>query len=126
MVSFVQKGSWKNTESMLKNATGKNYRSILEKYARQGVSALAAATPKDTGLTAASWSYEIVVDSKGLSIEWHNNHVEKGYANIALLLQYGHGTRTGGYVQGRDYINPAIKPIFDKMAHDAWKEVIGK
>lgn len=126
MVTFSQKGDYKKTEQMLKHAMGKNYRAILEKYARQGVSALAAATPKDTGFTAASWSYEIVMDSNGLSIHWHNTHVEKGYANIALLLQYGHGTRNGGYVQGRDYINPAIRPIFDKMSEEAWKEVMGK
>lgn len=126
VVTFTQKGDYKKTEQFLKKAIGRNYRSILEKYGRQGVSALASATPKDTGLTAASWSYEITVDSTGLTVTWHNDHVEKGYANIALLLQYGHGTRTGGYVQGRDYINPAIRPIFDKMANEAWKEVIGK
>lgn len=126
MVGFHQKGDFKKTEEMLKKALGKKYRSILEKYAQQGVSALSAATPKDTGYTAACWSYEIVEDSNGLSINWHNDHMEKGYANIAILLQYGHGTRNGGYVQGRDYINPAIRPIFDKIANEAWKEVIGK
>lgn len=126
MVTFRQKGDYKKTEQMLKKALGQKYRTILEKYGREGVSALSAATPKDTGFTAASWSYEIVVDGKGLSVVFSNSHVEKGYANIALMLQYGHGTRNGGYVQGRDYINPAVRPIFDKMANEAWKEVIGK
>lgn len=126
MVTFGGKGDFKNTEQMLKKAMGKKYISVLEKYAQQGVSALSAATPKDTGFTSASWSYEIKMDGNGLSINWHNTHVEKGYANIAILLQYGHGTRNGGYVQGRDYINPAIRPVFDKMANEVWKEVIGK
>lgn len=126
MVTFHQRGNYNKTEQMLKKAVGRNYRTILEAYARQGVSALSAATPKDTGLTAASWTYDIVIDQNGMTIEWHNTNVQKGYANIAILLQYGHGTRNGGYVQGRDYINPAIRPIFDKMANDVWKEVIGK
>lgn len=126
MVTFKQKGDYKKTEQMLKKALGKKYRTILEKYGREGVSALSAATPKDTGFTAGSWSYEIVMDEKGLSVVFKNSHIEKGYANIALILQYGHGTRNGGYVQGRDYINPAVRPIFDKMAEEAWKEVIGK
>lgn len=126
MVTLRQKGDYKKTEQMLKKAIGKNYRSILDKYAQQGVAALSSATPKDTGFTAGSWTYDIIIDANGISIEWHNTHIEKGYANIAILLQYGHGTRTGGYVQGRDYINPALRPIFDKMAKDVWKEVIGK
>lgn len=126
MVTFGQKGDFKKTEQMLKRASEKRYLKILSKYGSQGVSALSAATPKDTGLTAASWSYEIANDSNGVSVNFINNHVEKGYANIALMLQFGHGTRNGGYVQGRDYINPAIRPIFDKMAKEAWKEVIGE
>lgn len=126
MVTLQQKGDYKKTEQMLKKAVGRNYKSILDSYGRQGVAALSSATPKDTGFTASSWSYDITIDSKGISIEWYNTHIEKGYANIAILLQYGHGTRTGGYVQGRDYINPALRPIFDKLANDVWKEVIGK
>lgn len=124
MITFAQKGDFKKTESFLKRASTINAMSILEKYARQGVSALSSATPKDTGFTAGSWSYEIEKTSTGFAVVWHNEHVEKGYANIALLLQYGHGTRNGGFVSGRDYINPAIRPILDKMANDAWLEVL--
>lgn len=126
MITLKGNGGFKKTEQLLKKAVGKNYRSILENYARQGVNALSSATPKDSGFTAASWTYEITIDGNGISITWNNTHIEKGYANIAILIQYGHGTRNGGYVQGRDYINPALRPIFDKMANDVWKEVIGK
>lgn len=124
MITIKQKGNFNNIESFLKNVKKKQYKKILEKYAVLGVSALSAATPKDTGFTASSWSYEIEDDDNGMSIHWTNSHIEKGYANIALLLQYGHGTRNGGYVEGRDYINPAMRPIFDKMANDAWMEVL--
>ncbi len=124
MVTIKQKGNFNNIESFLKNVKKKKYKKILEKYAILGVSVLSAATPKDTGFTASSWSYEIEEDSNGMSIHWTNSHIEKGYANIALLLQYGHGTRNGGYVEGRDYINPTMRPIFDKMANDAWMEVL--
>lgn len=123
MVTISQKGDFKKTEKFLKKAFGRNYMSVLQKYGQRGVHALSAATPKDTGHTAASWSYKITQDSESITIEWHNSHIEKGYANIAILLQYGHGTRNGGYVQGRDYINPAMKKVFDDMADAAWKEV---
>lgn len=122
MFSFRQKGDFSKTEKFLKKALGKDYRNVLEKYARQGVQALSAATPVESGLTAASWSYEIVSDANGLSISWNNSNVNKG-VKIALILQYGHGTRNGGYVVGRDYINPAIRSIFDNMADEAWREV---
>lgn len=122
MFSFRQKGDFSKTEKFLKKALGKDYRNVLEKYARQGVQALSAATPVESGLTAASWSYEIVSDANGLSIFWNNSNVNKG-VKIALILQYGHGTRNGGYVVGRDYINPAIRSIFDNMADEAWREV---
>lgn len=94
----------------------------LDKYGREGVAALAAATPIDTGNTAGSWVYEIVREAGSASIVFSNTNVVNG-ENIAILLQYGHGTGTGGYVVGRDYINPAIQPIFDKIANNAWKEV---
>lgn len=123
MISIRQKGSFDKTEKLLRKSFGKNYRSVLEKYGQEGVAALSAATPVDTGLTAASWSYEIIQNEGGLSVVWNNSNVNKG-VNIALILQYGHGTRNGGYVAGRDYINPALKPIFDKMAEAAWREVI--
>lgn len=122
MIFFKQKGNFKKTEKLLKKSLGKDYRSVLEKYAREGVQALAAATPVRTGLTAASWSYEIIQNGSSLSIVWKNSNVQK-YVNIALILQYGHGTGTGGWVEGIDYVNPALKPIFDKMADAAWKEV---
>lgn len=122
MISFRQKGDFKKTEKLLKKSFGRNYRSILEKYGRQGVEALAIATPKDTGQTAASWRYEIVQTGSSISIVWANDHTNKG-VNIAIILQYGHATRRGGYVVGRDYINPALKPIFDSMANAVWKEV---
>lgn len=83
---------------------------------------MAAATPKDTGFTAASWSYEIIQNGETISIVWKNSHVVRG-VNIAVILQYGHGTRNGGYVRGVDYINPALRPVFDRLAEAAWKEV---
>lgn len=122
MISFKQKGDFSKTEKFLKKSLGRDYRSVLERYARQGVAALSAATPVDTGLTASSWSYEIIQNDSGISVEWHNTNINRG-VNIALILQYGHGTRNGGYVVGRDYINPALRPIFDDMANAAWREV---
>lgn len=122
MISFKQKGDFSKTEKFLKKSLGRDYRSVLEKYGRQGVAALSAATPVDTGSTASSWSYEIIQNDSGISVEWHNSNINRG-VNIALILQYGHGTRNGGYVVGRDYINPALRPIFDDMANAAWREV---
>lgn len=95
---------------------------ILEKYGKAGVDALSEATPKDTGQTAASWSYEIQAEGTRVTLSFHNSNVNRG-VNIAIILQYGHGTGTGGWVEGRDYINPAIQPIFDQLAEEAWKEV---
>lgn len=100
-----------------------NIQKILEKHARAGVVALANATPVDSGLTASSWTYEIRVSGESATINWVNTNVNKG-VNIAVILQYGHGTGTGGYVQGRDYINPAMRPIFDRIAEEAWMEVV--
>lgn len=122
MIGFRQKGSFDKTEKLLKKTLGRNYRSVLDKYGREGVAALSAATPVDTGNTAASWSYEIIQNEGSLSVIWNNSNVNRG-VNIAVILQYGHGTRNGGYVAGRDYINPALQPIFDRMADAAWKEV---
>lgn len=121
-ISFSQKGDFKKTEKFLKKSFGKDYMSVLEKYAQQGVSQLAANTPKDSGNTASSWSYKIEQKDSSISIIWNNSNVQKG-VNIAVILQYGHATRNGGYVSGRDYINPALRPIFDAMAEAAWKEV---
>lgn len=124
MISIRQRGSFKKTEKFLKKSFGRNYLGVLEKYAQQGVSNLSANTPIDSGITAVSWSYEIIQNEgeSNISIVWKNSNINNG-VNIAIILQYGHGTRNGGYVQGRDYINPSLRPIFDKMADAAWKEV---
>lgn len=124
MIRIRQSGDFKKTEKFLKKSFGRNYINVLEKYGQQGVSALSAATPVDSGLTAISWRYKVIQNESSISIVWENDNVQNG-VNIALILQYGHGTRNGGYVVGRDYINPALKPIFDKMADAAWKEVTG-
>lgn len=122
MISVRSKGDFSKTEKMLKKTLGKDYRKVLEKYAKEGVNALTSATPVESGQTAASWGYEIIQNGSYLSVIWTNENVVKG-TNIAIILQYGHATRNGGYVQGRDYINPALQPIFDKLADTAWKEV---
>ena len=122
MFFLSSKGDFKNLEKLLKKSLGRDYRSVLDKYGQQGVQALSAATPVDSGKTASSWSYNIVERNDSLSVEWYNTNINKG-VNIAIILQYGHATRNGGYVAGRDYINPALQPIFDKLADAAWKEV---
>lgn len=122
MITFTQKGNFNKTENFLKKASNSNYLSILEKYGQQGVIALSAATPIDSGETAKSWGYKISRFSGGAKIIWTNSHIVDGVP-IAVIIQYGHGTKNGGYVQGRDYINPVMKPIFDKIANEAWKEV---
>lgn len=122
MITFTQKGGWPHFEAYLNRVKGAEIYKVLDKYGIKGVDALSNATPMDTGLTASSWYYEIVNRKGYYSIRWHNSHVEDGRP-IAILLQYGHGTGTGGYVQGRDYIMPAIRPIFDQMVADFWKEV---
>ena len=124
MIKIRSKGDFSKTEKLLKKSLGRNYRSVLEKYGEMGVEALASATPIDSGETALSWGYEIIQNGSSLSVIWTNGHIEKG-VNIAIILQYGHGTKNGGYVEGRDYINPALHPIFDKLAAAAWKEVTG-
>lgn len=122
MISFKQKGDFSKITSYLEKAKGTVKQSILDKYGQEGVKALSAATPVDSGLTASSWHYKIERQSGSVSISFHNSNIQNGVP-IAIILQYGHGTRTGGWVEGRDYINPAIRPIFDKIANEAWKEV---
>ena len=120
--SFTVSGSFKNLKAFLKRMTlGENFRA-LDAYAQEGVAALQAHTPVDSGITANSWDYEIIDDGVDLQIIWSNYNVNKG-VNIAIILQYGHGTGTGGYVAGRDYINPAIQPTFDKISDRVWKAV---
>ena len=121
-ITITQKGDWSKTDKFLKNLENEKYFSVLDKYGAMGVQALAAATPKDSGRTASSWSYEIVTEGDHTSICFNNSNINKG-VNIAIILQYGHGTRNGGYVYGRDYINPAARPIFDKLSEEVWREV---
>lgn len=122
MITVKHSGNFKNVEKFLHKASRTNVLSILDKYGREGVTALASATPVESGLTANSWNYEVRYSKSGYSITWTNTNVVNGVP-VAILLQYGHSTRYGGYVQGRDYINPAIQPVFDKIAEDLWKEV---
>lgn len=121
-VQFFNKGDFKKTEKFLEGARVFNIRGVLERYGKAGVEALAAATPKDTGLTAESWSYEIEIKRGDARVIWTNSNINEGLP-IAILIQYGHGTGSGGYVEGRDYINPAMRNIFDQLAAAAWKEV---
>ena len=123
MISFRQKGDFSKLNRYFERVKETAKIGVLDKYGRAGVSALSSATPTDTGKTAASWYYEIKHQNGGVSLEFFNSNVNKGVP-IAIILQYGHGTGTGGWVEGRDYINPAIQPIFDKIANNAWEEVI--
>ena len=122
MISFRQKGNFSKTMQFLVKAKKGVKLSDLDKYGREGVAALASATPVDTGETANSWYYEIVHENETVTITFNNSHIQNGVP-IAVILQYGHGTGTGGWVEGRDYINPAIQPLFDKIAENAWREV---
>ena len=122
MIKIRSKGDWSITYKQLRRLQNNNYRDILESYGQKGVAALASATPKETGKTANSWRYEIELKNNQSIIHYVNDNINEG-VNIALILQYGHGTGTGVYVAGRDYINPAIQPIFDTMADNVWKEV---
>lgn len=122
MISFRSKGDFSKLTRYLEQAKEKVKLGDLDRYGREGVAALASATPTETGLTAKSWYYEIVRQNGSVKINFCNSNINKGVP-IAIILQYGHGTRTGGWVEGRDYINPTIQPIFDKIAENAWKEV---
>lgn len=122
MSTFKHRGGFSKTEKFLNAMSGKRYLNALDTYGKEGVAALSAGTPKDTGLTASSWTYEIERTDSTTTLSWLNTNVNNG-VNIAIILQYGHGTGTGGYVAGQDYINPAMKPIFDKISEKVWKEV---
>lgn len=122
MITFKQKGDFRKTENFLTGVKNSNYLSILDRYGREGVLALSSATPTDSGKTASCWAYKVVIKPSYSSISWYNTNDSDG-VNVAILLQYGHGTGTGGYVRGIDYINPAMKPIFDQIVSEAWKEV---
>lgn len=122
MITFRQKGDFSKLTRYLERVKEVVKIGDLDRFGREGVQALSSATPRDTGLTASAWDYSIERSSDHVSISFFNTNINKGVP-IAIILQYGHGTRNGGYVQGRDYINPAIQPVFDKMAEDAWREV---
>lgn len=122
MIRFGGKGDFSKTKNYLKRLKEAVRLGILDKYGKAGVAALSSATPVDSGKTASSWFYDVSQSQTGAKITFYNSHVNKG-VNIAIILQYGHGTGTGGWVEGRDYINPAIQPVFDKLVESVWKEV---
>ena len=121
-IRAFSRGSFAMTQAFLKKLEERRYLRVLSRYGEVGVQALAEATPKDSGVTASSWSYEVKMKDGNPGIFWSNGNVNNG-VNIAIILQYGHGTGTGGWVEGVDYINPALRPIFDKLIDDVWREV---
>lgn len=123
MIRLGNSGSTKNLEKFLTTTSRLDYTRVLHKYGKQGVAALRAETPVDTGAVASSWYYEIEIAPDRVVVSWKNSAVTKGGTPIAILIQYGHATGTGGYVQGRDYINPALQSIFDEIAESIWREV---
>lgn len=123
MIQCTVKGDFKKSNSFLRRLLRLDFNTLLKKYAEDGIKALSSATPVRTGKTAASWSWEIVKEKDAVSIFWTNSNLEQNVP-IAVILDYGHGTSNGGYVQGRHYIAPAIRPVFDEIANAAWKEVI--
>lgn len=122
MIRFRHKGDFSKTTMFLKRAQKGIDLSVLEKYGQEGVAALASVTPKDTGETANSWYYKISQRKNSVSIGFYNSNIQNGVL-VAILLQYGHGTGTGGWVEGQDYINPSIQPVFNQIVNDAWREV---
>lgn len=122
MISFKHRGDFSKLTRYLEKAKKSVRLSDLDRYGREGVAALSSATPVESGLTANSWYYKITQTNGSISISFHNSNNQNGVP-IAIILQYGHGTNNGGWVQGRDYINPSIQPIFDKLTNDAWREV---
>jgi len=124
MVTIRHRGSFKRAEKFLAEMSKKDYTATLRRFGELGVQALAEATPKDSGKTAEMWSYELKRTETGYELYWKNRHTNEG-VNIAILLQYGHGTRNGAFVRGRDFINPAIRPVMDQMAEEIWEEVKG-
>lgn len=125
LITFKHKGNFNNAEKFFNKIIGRNYLNVLDRYGQIGARALSSSTPIDSGKTAGSWGYEIDHSDGNTTIAWTNSNENDGVV-IAIILQYGHGTGTGGYVQGRDYINPAIQPIFDEIAEEVWKEVTSK
>lgn len=124
-ISFSSTGSFRNTEAFLNRMSRNDIASVLNKYGSVGTAALRAATPVDSSLTANSWEHKVSKSARGWELYWDNQN-GSGNVKVAVLLQYGHGTGTGGYVVGRDYINPAIQPVFDQIATAVWREVTRK
>lgn len=122
MIKFKQTGSFKNTEKFFKTIGGGDYFKGLDYYAQAGVDALQKSTPRDTGKTAESWSYSIDKTKSGVTISWNNSNINDG-VNIALIIQYGHAMPSGYYIEGVDYINPALQPLFELMGKKVWEEV---
>ena len=123
MISVTTKGDFKNFNKFVKHMSRRDYLEIVEKYARMGVEALSEATPIDTGETASLWNYEIYTTNRSTKIVWTNDNVTRDGTPIPILLQFGHATKDGGYVEGIDFINPALAPVFKKMVEQVWKEV---
>ena len=122
MISFREKGDFSKTLSFLERAKHVVRVGQLDKYGREGVEALSSATPTDSGDTAKSWNYKVEYKENSATLSFHNSNIQNGVP-IAIILQYGHGTRNGGWIEGRDYINPAIQPIFNRIVEEAWREV---
>lgn len=122
IITYSSKGDFRKTLNFIKKRTEINL-DILNQYGQIGVEALASATPRDTGLTAESWGYKIEQTDTGLALRFYNNNIKDDWCNIAVILQYGHATGTGGWVEGQDYINPAIRPVFDDILKNLWKGV---
>lgn len=123
MITFHSKGDWKKTRNFLRQVILDKELTVLKKYGEKGVEALTSMTPIDTGLTASSWYYRIIRDTDGqIALQFCNSNI-KDYVPIAVIIQYGHATKSGTWVEGKDYINPALKPIFDQIASEVWREV---
>lgn len=122
MIEITAPGSFSKTDAFLSKMARNDLLNILDHFGAMGVDALSSATPVDSGLTASSWTYEIVKERRSVTLVWHNTHVVSGMP-VAILIQYGHGTGTGGWVEGYDYINPAIRPLFDRIADEVWGQV---
>ena len=122
-ISISNSGSFNKTDKFLKKMSENSVYSALQKYGEIGVAELAAATPIDSGRTSSAWDYRVIIDRTNARVQWYNNNENQGFS-VAIGLQYGHGTGTGGYVIGRDYINPTMRPIFDKIADQVWNEIV--
>ena len=123
-IVIKHRGDFSKTQKFFNRMKYGKPQNMFEKYGKLGVEALMNATPVDTGLTASSWYYTISQNKNGWRIDFRNSNIQNGWVPVAILLQYGHATRNGGWVEGKDYINPAIQPLFDKLANDAWEEVV--